>query len=271
MKRTAEDELIERFASDPGPREVPRDDRAERIGRLVGGIKGTARLGTSRERSLSEPLRTVSGEPLKGESGPVSGHQSGLTKEKPRSPFYAKPPASPTANRASFAYAPIVSRQAQLNRISDAIAPPEAVPPAVSGLEGAFNAQPISGQHPGAKLSDLFDAMDRITVIHQALAGGQAPMGPQSSPPEGQAHGSYLHQIARNTEVTAKGFHRFAFGGGDLARMGVTPMEIHQVRTSGAGRGGAMGKVIQALEELMAESGAFPLHTAMSNGYLPSR
>lgn len=104
---------------------------------------------------------------------------------------------------------------------------------------------------------------DRKAEMEAALKKGAPDAATDGKDVNQVVQNGYLYQIAQNTHAMAKGFDKFAYGQGEYAKLGVTPLEIRGIQRGG----GAMGEFISALEKLLQEHGAVAMHTAAANGY----
>lgn len=76
---------------------------------------------------------------------------------------------------------------------------------------------------------------------------------------------NYLAQIAQNTAEAVKDFRRYALGGGDLLRTGVTPVEMR--RLSG-GKSGLAGELHRVLTEIINEQQGQHMQGVMRQGWV---
>jgi|GEM_PF-4967810 len=85
-------------------------------------------------------------------------------------------------------------------------------------------------------------------------AGAPDPVGDTTTDPQAMTNSNNLSEIAKNTRKMHEDFRKYAFGGGDLGRIGVTPVEMQSFygsRTNGGG--GGLNAVTSALGQLVAE------------------
>lgn len=89
------------------------------------------------------------------------------------------------------------------------------------------------------------EAEDEANAMKEYKAGRHGDGSSRPSPLDPQTN--YLRQIAQNTAESAKDLRRYALGGGDLGRLGVTRAEMHGMR------GGAGSRLVNAIQAYIDE------------------